>query len=71
MVLAGLIIALGLVIDDAIVDVERILQRLRQTSSRAGLKSPVIILEAVGETRSTLFLPLITLLAIVPSSSLV
>jgi CzcA family heavy metal efflux pump len=69
MVLAGLIIALGLVIDDAIVDVERIMQRLRQNKQQGGLKSaPVIILEAAGDTRSTIFFAtLITLLAIVPS----
>ena len=68
MVLAGLVIALGLVIDDAIVDVERITQRLRQNRQQGGLKSaPVVILEAAGETRSTLFFAtLITLLAILP-----
>lgn len=68
MVLAGLIIALGLVIDDAIVDVERIMQRLRQNRQQGGLKSAaVIILEAAGETRNTIFFAtLITLLAIVP-----
>jgi CzcA family heavy metal efflux pump len=69
MVLAGLVIALGLVIDDAIVDVERIMQRLRQNKQQGGLKSaPVIILEAAGETRSTIFFAtLITVLAIVPA----
>jgi len=68
MVLAGLVIALGLVIDDAIVDVERITQRLRQNRQQGGLKSaPVVILEAAGETRSTIFFAtLITLLAILP-----
>ena len=67
-VLAGLVIALGLVIDDAIVDVERIVQRLRQNHQQGGLKSaPAVILEAAGETRSTIFFAiLITLLAILP-----
>jgi CzcA family heavy metal efflux pump len=68
MVLAGLTIALGLVIDDAIVDVERILQNLRLNRQQGGLRSaPSVILEAAGETRSALFFAtLITLLAIVP-----
>jgi CzcA family heavy metal efflux pump len=68
MVLAGLVIALGLVIDDAILDVERIAQRLRQNLQQGGLKStPEVILEAAGETRNAMFFAtLITLLAILP-----
>lgn len=68
MVLAGLVIALGLVIDDAIVDIDRIAQRLRQNRQQGDLKSsPAVILEAAGETRSAIFFAtLITLLAIVP-----
>jgi CzcA family heavy metal efflux pump len=68
MVLAGLVIALGLVIDDAIVDVERIMQRLRENRQQGGLMSaPAVILEAAGETRTALFFAtLITLLAILP-----
>jgi len=68
MVLAGLVIALGLVIDDAIVDVERITQRLRQNSQQGSLRSaPAVILEAAGETRNAIFFAtLITLLAILP-----
>jgi Cu/Ag efflux pump CusA len=68
MVLAGLIVALGLVIDDAIVDLECITQRLRQNRQQGGLRSaPAVILEAAGETRSALFFAtMITLLAILP-----
>ena len=68
MVLAGLVIALGLVIDDAIVDVERIAQRLRQNRQQGGLRSaPAVILDAAGETRSALFFAtVITLLAVLP-----
>jgi CzcA family heavy metal efflux pump len=68
MVLAGLVIALGLIIDESIVDVERILQRLRQNHQEGDLKpASAVILEAVTETRSALFFAaLITLLAVLP-----
>ena len=68
MVLAGLVIALGVVIDEAIVDVDRILQRLRLNRQQGGLRSAsAVIFEASSETRSALFFAaLITLLAIVP-----
>ena len=68
MVLAGLVIALGLIIDEAIVDVERIAQGLRQNRQQGGLKpASVVILEAVGGTRSALFFAtLITLLSVLP-----
>lgn len=68
MVLAGLIIALGIVIDDAIVDVERITQRLRQRRQQRDLTpAHVVILEAASETRTALFFAtLITLLTVVP-----
>lgn len=69
MILAGLIVALGIVIDDAIVDVERIVQRLRQNQQEGGLRPTAgVISEAVGETRSTLFFAaLITLLLVLPA----
>jgi CzcA family heavy metal efflux pump len=68
MVLAGLAVALGLVIDDAIVDVNRIMQRLRENRQQGGTKSAAtIILESAGETRGAIFFAtLITLLAVVP-----
>jgi CzcA family heavy metal efflux pump len=65
MVLAGLAVALGIVIDDAIIDVHRVMQRLRQEGSTT---SPAaIILASAGETRSAIFFAaLITLLVVVP-----
>ena len=68
MVLAGLVIALGIVVDEAIVDVDRILQRLRLNRQQGGLRpASAVIFEASSETRSALFFAaLITLLAIVP-----
>jgi CzcA family heavy metal efflux pump len=69
MVLAGLAVALGIVIDEAIVDIDRIMQRLRQNRQQGGLKSPAaVIMEAAGETRSAMFFAaLITLLVAVPA----
>ena len=68
MVLAGLVIALGLIIDDAVVDIEHITQRLRQNRREGSLKSAEsVILRASAEMRGVLFLAtLVTLLAIVP-----
>jgi len=68
LVLSGLLIALGLVVDDAIVDVDHIMRRLREhrregdTGSAAG-----VILEASVEVRSALFFAtLITVMALLP-----
>jgi Cu/Ag efflux pump CusA len=68
MVLAGLAVALGIVIDDAIIDVNRVIQRLRENRQQGGLKSSAaVILESAGETRGAIFFAtLITLLAVVP-----
>jgi CzcA family heavy metal efflux pump len=68
MVLAGLVIALGLVIDDAIVDVDRFVRRLRQNQAKDDPKSiESVILDAATESRGALFFAmLITLLAVVP-----
>lgn len=68
MILAGLAIALGIIIDDAVVDVEQIVRRLRQ-NRQADNPRPVetVILEAAVEVRSPLFFAtLATLLAILP-----
>jgi len=68
MTLAGLVIALGIIIDDAIVDVDRIVRRLRRNRSESSPKlTKDVILEAASETRGTLFLAtLIILLAVTP-----
>ena len=68
MVLAGLVIALGLVIDEAVVDVEHIRQRLYQNRLDGSLKSTYrVIQEASVEMRQVVFFAiLISLLAVVP-----
>lgn len=67
-VLAGLVIALGIVIDDAIVDVENVMRRLRQNHEEGGMRSAgSVILQASSEVRSSLFFAtLILLLAVAP-----
>ena len=51
--LAGLIIALGVVVDDAIIDVENIARRLRLNAAAAKPLSPMrVVLEASMEVRS-------------------
>ena len=53
MVLAGLVIALGVVVDDAIIDVENIVRRLRQRRREGSLQSTAsIILDASLEVRA-------------------
>ena len=55
MVLAGLVIAVGVVVDDAIIDVENIWRRLRQHRNEGSDKSTArIILEASLEVRSAI-----------------
>jgi len=68
MVLAGLVIALGIVVDDAVVDVENIMRRLRQNRQEGGLRpAENVILAASAEMRGSIFFAtLVTLLAIVP-----
>ena len=68
MVLAGLVIALGAVVDDAIVDVENIVRRLRQHPQRGIFQSTArIVLEASYEVRhAIIFSTLIEVIALMP-----
>jgi CzcA family heavy metal efflux pump len=53
MVLAGLVIALGEVVDDAIIDVENIMRRLRLNAALGSPRSaPAVVLDASLEVRS-------------------
>ena len=68
MVLAGFVIALGAVVDDAIIDIENIVRRLRQHRREGSDKSTAtVILEASLEIRSAIvYATLIIVLAVVP-----
>ena len=66
--LAGLMLALSAVIDDAIIDTEHIMHRLRQAGQEGSTKSTTrIIVEAALEMRSAiLYATLIIVLTVVP-----
>lgn len=68
MVLAGLVIALGEVVDDAIIDVENISRRLRLNSESGSPRSAFrVVLEASLEVRSAVvFGSLIVILVVLP-----
>ena len=68
MVLAGFVIALGAVVDDAIIDIENIMRRLRQHRREGSDKSAAtIILEASLEIRRAIvYATLIIVLAVAP-----
>ncbi len=68
MVLAGLVIAVGVVVDDAIIDVENIVRRLREHRAQGGTRSTAsIVLDASMEVRSPIvYATLIILAAAIP-----
>jgi CzcA family heavy metal efflux pump len=68
MVLAGLVIALGAVVDDAIIDVENILRRLRLNRALPSpLSAAQVVLDASLEVRSSIvYASLIVTLVFVP-----
>lgn len=69
MIIAGLMIALGVIIDDAIVDLEDIVRRLRETREEGRSKSPMsIIYEGVIGMRSPLvYATVIMVFAVLPA----
>ena len=68
MVLAGLVISVGVVVDDAIIDIENIVRRLRQNRLEGTARSTwSIVLESSLEVRSAIiYATLIDVVAIVP-----
>jgi CzcA family heavy metal efflux pump len=68
MVLAGLVVAIGVVVDDAIIDVENIVRRLRQARAEGG-SAPTfaIVLDASVEVRTAItYATVINVVAVVP-----
>lgn len=68
MVLAGFVIALGAVVDDAIIDIENIVRRLREARAQGSTRSLFsIILDATVEVRSAIvYATLIIVVALMP-----
>src|SRR5215207_5316656 len=68
MLLAGLIVSVGVVVDDAIIDVENIVRRLRQARAEGSNRSTFsIVLEASVEVRTAIaYATLINVVAVVP-----
>ena len=68
MVIAGLVISVGVVVDDAIIDIENIVRRLRQHRRAGSARSTAsIVLESSLEVRSAIiYATLIDVVAIIP-----
>ena len=68
MVLAGLVVAIGVVVDDAIIDVENIVRRLRQARAEGKEVSTFrVVLDASVEVRTAItYATVINIVAIVP-----
>ena len=68
MILAGFVVALGSIVDDAIIDVENILRRLRQNFAEGSPRSTArVIIEASLEIRSAIiYATLIIVMAVLP-----
>jgi CzcA family heavy metal efflux pump len=68
MVLAGFVIALGAIVDDAIIGIENVVRRLRQHRAEGSGKSTArVILDATMEVRSAIiYATLIEVVAVVP-----
>ena len=68
MILAGLVVAIGVVVDDAIIDVENIVRRLRQARAEGREVSTFrVVLDASVEVRSAIiYATLIDVTAIIP-----
>jgi CzcA family heavy metal efflux pump len=68
MVLAGFVIALGDIVDDAIIDIENVVRRLRQHRQQGGSRSTArVILDASLEVRGAIvYATIIEIVAILP-----
>ena len=68
MVLAGFVIAVGVVVDDAIIDIENIVRRLRlnRARSRTARRRPIVLEASLEVRRAIVYATLIIVLAVMP-----
>lgn len=68
MVLAGLVVSIGVVVDDAIIDVENIVRRLRESTQTTGVRDvAAVIVNASVEVRAAIiYATLIDVVSIIP-----
>ena len=66
MVLAGLVLALGVIIDDAVIDVQRLMQRLRERDDESVSLAEVIRTTTLQTRSVTIYATLIIVLAVTP-----
>jgi CzcA family heavy metal efflux pump len=67
MVLAGFVIAVGVVVDDAIIDIENIMRRLREARAKDERSTLTVVLEASLEVRSPIiYATLIAVATLIP-----
>jgi CzcA family heavy metal efflux pump len=67
MILAGLVVALSVIIDDVVVDVNTLLERLRARSPYSDVSVSAVIFETARESqRDALYATLIAILAVLP-----
>lgn len=68
MILAGMVIALGDIVDDAIIDIENVVRRLREHRAQGGTRSTArVILDASIEVRSAIvYATLLEIVAVAP-----
>jgi CzcA family heavy metal efflux pump len=66
MVLAGFAVAVGVVVDDAIIDTENIVRRLRRAELRSGSIARIVLAASLEVRSAILYATLINVVAVVP-----
>lgn len=66
MTLGGLAVAVGVVVDDAVIDVENVLRRLRETPAAVGARADGILLASLEVRRPIVYATLVVLAVFLP-----